>query len=84
MEYDLWKDQVERLNFLISKEITLIPTPTIPDGKIVQISDGEITRILVQIKGFNKVNKLISKGNRLNSKRPFKTSSKQLIVAFLK
>ncbi|XP_050909933.1 uncharacterized protein LOC127123788 [Lathyrus oleraceus] len=40
MEDALWKDLVKRLNFLISREITLIPTPTIPDGKITRILDG--------------------------------------------
>lgn len=66
MEDSLWKDPMKRINLLIFREITLIPTPTIPDGKIIQISDGAITRIQVQIKGFNKVNKLLSKGNLHN------------------
>lgn len=57
MEGDLWKDRVKKLNLLISRKITLIPTPTIPDGRIIQISDGAITRIQVQINVFSKINK---------------------------
>lgn len=45
IEDALWKDQVKRINSLIFIKITLIPTPTILDGKIIKISNGVTTRI---------------------------------------
>lgn len=37
MDDVLWEDQVKRLNFLISRKVTLIPTLIITDGKVIRI-----------------------------------------------
>lgn len=78
MEGDLWKDLVKKLNFQISRKITRTLIPTVPDGKIPQISDGAIVRIQVLIRVFNKINKLQSKGNLHYLKRLCINSSRLL------
>lgn len=76
IEGSLLKDLVNKLNLQISRKITRTLTPTIPDGKIIQISNEAIIRIQVLIRVFVKINKLRSKGNLHHLKRHYTNSSK--------